>query len=263
MPTFRILGFPVRVRIGFLVFLAVVIVWNPSVGWRFGLAVTVFSLIHELGHAVAARRLGAEPEIALDFLAGTTRYTPPRPITPLERAGVALAGPFIEILIGLAALGVLRVNPLDVPAVFDHTEAAVIWIAGPIFGLLNLLPIYPLDGGHVLAGALEELWPSRGRDFAEFLSTGFTIGFGVLALAVDSIRWLAPFALLLVALQAWLRWGHLIRPVRRRRVAVDGSESGGGSEAETAVQLADESVDRDPDLIGGVAVADRHSTVVE
>lgn len=256
MPTLRILGFPVRVRFGFLVFLAVVIAWNPAVGWKFGLAVTVFSLIHELGHAVAARRLGAEPEIALDFIAGTTRYTPPRPITPIERAQVALAGPFIEIVIGLAVLGAMRVNPLDVPGVFDHTEAAVIWIAGPVFGLLNLLPIYPLDGGHVLSGALESLSPRYGRALTEFLSTGFTIGFGIIALAVESIRWLAPFALLLVGLQAWLMWGHLLR--RRPRVS-----SREGSEPEPTVQLPEERVDGHPNLIGGVPVPDGHGTILE
>ncbi len=257
MPTFRILGFPVRVRVGFLVFLAVVIVWNPAVGWKFGLAVTVFSLIHELGHAVAARRLGAEPEIALDFVAGTTRYTPPRPITPIERAGVALAGPLIEIVIGLVVLAAMRVNPLDVPAVFDRTEAGVVWIAGPIFGLLNLLPIYPLDGGHVLSGALEAISPRWGRPLAEFLSTGFTIAFGIVALAVGSIRWLAPFAMLLVGLQVWLLWGHLFR--RRRRRVVDTP----ASETESTLDLSEQRIERNPDLIGGVAVPDRHGAIVE
>ena len=257
MPTFRILGFPVRVRVGFLVFLAVVIAWNPAVGWKFGLAVTVFSLIHELGHAVAARRLGAKPEIALDFIAGTTRYTPPRPITPIERAGVAVAGPLIEIVIGLVVLAAMRVNPLDVPAVFDHTEAAVIWIAGPIFGLLNLLPIYPLDGGHVLSGALEAISPRWGRPLTEFLSMGFTIAFGIVALAVESIRWLAPFAMLLVALQVWLLWGHLFGRRRRRPSNV------AASEAESGLDLAEQRIEGNADLLGGVPVSDRDRAIVE
>ena len=104
VPTLHLFGFPLRIKVGFFLFLAAIIAWKPSVGWQFGLAVTAFSLVHELGHAVAARRLGASPEIALAFLAGSTRYIPPRPITPLERAGVALAGPAIEVLIGLVVL---------------------------------------------------------------------------------------------------------------------------------------------------------------
>jgi len=211
MPAFRLFGFPVRVRLGFIVFLAVVVVWNPEVGWKFGIAVTLFSLVHEFGHAVAARRLGASPEIALDFLAGSTRYTPPRPITPLERASVALAGPSVEIVSGLAVLGVLRVNPLDVSAVFDSTLAAVIWIAGPVFGLMNLLPVLPLDGGHVLAGALESIWPERGHQLATAASAAVTLGLTAMAVVEPNLRWLVPFAVLLVALQLW---PYL--PVRRR-----------------------------------------------
>jgi Zn-dependent protease len=203
MPAFRLFGFPVRVKLGFVVFLALVVVWNPEVGWKFGIAVTVFSLIHEFGHALAARRLGAEPEIALDFLAGSTRYTPPRPITPIERAGVAVAGPGIEVATGLIVLACMGVNPLDVSAVFDSTLSAVVWIAGPVFGLMNLLPVLPLDGGHVLAGAIETFWPSRGQQLATITSAAITIALAVVALARADLRWLAPFALMLVGLQLW------------------------------------------------------------
>lgn len=203
MPVFRVLGFPVRVKLGFLVFLASVVVWNPEVGWQFAIAITLFSLIHELGHAVAARRLGAEPEIALDFLAGSTRYTPPRPISPVERALVAVTGPLVEIASGLFVLGIMRVNPFDIPRVFDSTLAGVVWIAGPAFGLLNLLPVLPLDGGHVLAGALESVWPKLGQSIAAGFSAAVTGAFAVVALLEHRVRWLAPFALLLVVLQVW------------------------------------------------------------
>lgn len=222
VPAFRLFGFPVRVRLGFIVFLAVVVVWNPEVGWKFAIAVTLFSLVHEFGHAFAARRLGASPEIALDFFAGSTRYIPPRPITPLERASVAVTGPAVEIVSGLIVLALLRVNPLDVSQVFDSTLAAVVWIAGPVFGLLNLLPVMPLDGGHVLTGALETLLPSHGRRIATAISAAAVGTLTIVVLAEPDLRWLAPFALLLVLLQVW---PYL--PTRRRRplplvgVAVD------------------------------------------
>ena len=203
LPAVRLFGVPVRVRIGFLVFLATVIVWNPSVGWQFAIAITAFSLLHEFGHAFAARRLGARPEIALDFLAGSTRYTPPRPITPIERATVAVTGPLVEVITGLIVLAALGQNPLDVDRVFDSTVAAVVWIAGPVFGLLNLLPVLPLDGGHVLAGALEAVWPRRGTAIATAVSALATLAVAVIAVAEDRLRWLAPFALMLVVLQVW------------------------------------------------------------
>lgn len=203
VPTLRLFGFPVRIKVGFFVFLAVVIAWRPSVGWQFALAVTLCSLVHELGHGFAARRLGASPEIALDFLAGSTRYTPPRALSPLERASVAVAGPAVEIVLGLVVLAAMRVNPLDVDAVFSSTPAAVIWIAGPVFGLLNLLPVLPLDGGHVLAGAVETFAPRSGAVLTTALSASFAMVLLVLTLAVHGVRWLAPFAGLLVLLQLW------------------------------------------------------------
>ena len=224
MPAFRVLGFPVRIRLGFLVFLGTVIVWNPGVGWQFAIAITLFSLLHELGHAFAARRLGAEPEIALDFLAGSTRYTPPRPITPIERAVVAVTGPVVEILVGVIVLGIMGVNPLDIPRVFDSTLAGVVWIAGPAFGLLNLLPVLPLDGGHVLAGALESLSPRHGQNLAIGFSAAVTVAFAVVALLEHRVRWLAPFALLLVVLQIWPLIPHrfsIPKRSRTRRVATE------------------------------------------
>lgn len=216
VPALRLLGFPVRVKPGFIAFLALVIIWNPGVGWKFAIAITLFSLVHELGHATAAKRLGAQPEIALDFLAGSTRYTPPRPITPIERASVAVSGPAVEIVLGLVVLAVMRVNPLDVPRVFESQVAGVVWIAGPVFGFLNLLPILPLDGGHVLSGALESLWPSRGGIVAIAFSTAVTLAVGVVTLLEPAVRWLAPFALMLLVLQIWPLVPQRTRRTRRR-----------------------------------------------
>ena len=59
-------------------------------------------LIHELGHAVAARSTGAEAEISLDFLAGYTSFRPSKPLTRTQRAGISIAGPFTQIAISVA-----------------------------------------------------------------------------------------------------------------------------------------------------------------
>jgi Zn-dependent protease len=241
VPVFRLFGFPIRVKIGFLAFIGMVIAWNPSIGWKFGIAVTVFSLIHELGHAFAARRLGAAPEIALDFLAGSTRYTPPRPVSALERASVAATGPLLETVAGLLVLAVLRVNPLNARSVFDSTLASVVWIAGPVFGLLNLLPVLPLDGGHVLAGVLETISPRWGR-LATTLSSAFlTCGFALVAVLSRTLRWLAPFGILLVVLQLWpvlpvSFWGRKLRRTGRYGPRNDDTPRFSGPEVEVSAQ---------------------------
>ena len=93
---FRLLGFPVHVRAGFVMFMVLIVVLY---GGEFGLwlagSLAVFTLIHELGHAVAARPAGADAEISLNFLAGYASYRPTRPISRLEHAGISFAGPAV------------------------------------------------------------------------------------------------------------------------------------------------------------------------
>ena len=64
----------------------------------------MFTLIHELGHAVAARATGADAEISLNFLAGYASYLPTRPISRLEHAGISFAGPAVQIVTSVAVL---------------------------------------------------------------------------------------------------------------------------------------------------------------
>ncbi|MFM7082805.1 MAG: hypothetical protein ACKOYI_12785, partial [Actinomycetota bacterium] len=72
----KILGFPIQIRPGFLVFLLLIVFLNgvPLGTWLAG-SVAVFTIAHELGHAVAARRTGATARISLDFLAGDASFT--------------------------------------------------------------------------------------------------------------------------------------------------------------------------------------------
>ena len=65
---FRLLGFPVHVRPGFVMLMVLIVVlYGDEFGiWLAG-ALAAFTLLHELGHAVAARRTGAQAEISLNF----------------------------------------------------------------------------------------------------------------------------------------------------------------------------------------------------
>jgi Zn-dependent protease len=159
---FRLFGFDVHVRAGFVVFLVLIAMINPS---AFGLwvaaGIAVFTLLHELGHAVAARRAGADAEISLDFLAGYTSFRPRRPLTRPQRAGITAAGPVTQIAISTAVLVALGANPLSLDSVRDSELTYAIWWAGPVIGVLNLIPVLPLDGGHLVHTALE---PILGKD---------------------------------------------------------------------------------------------------
>ena len=106
---FRLLGFPVHVRPGFVMFMVLIVVLYGDVFglWLAG-SLAAFTLLHELGHAVAARRTGAEAEISLNFLAGYASYVPTRPLSRAEQIGISFAGPGIQIAVSIKNREALR-----------------------------------------------------------------------------------------------------------------------------------------------------------
>ena len=201
----RILGFPLQIRPGFAVFLLLIVVLNgvPLGIWLAG-SVAFFTVIHELGHALAARRTGATARISLDFLAGYASFTPVRRLTRRERAGIALAGPLTQILLGVIALLVIGVNPFDSADFASEAHSLAIWWAGPIIGLFNLVPVMPLDGGNVAAELIDLARPGRGRDIMIRLSVPITAGALVGMLIVPDLRPIATFAIILLVIQIQL-----------------------------------------------------------
>lgn len=172
---FTLLGFKVHVQPGFVMFMAlIVIVYGDEFGLWLAAAIAVFTIIHELGHAVSARHNGAHAEISLGFLAGYASYAPTRPISRLGHAVISFSGPGIHIATSVAVLLALGANPLD-PSSFDDTAAAsAIWWAGPVIGVLNLIPILPLDGGHIVLQGLDRLIPGRSHRVMLLFSIGVT-----------------------------------------------------------------------------------------
>ena len=92
---FRLLGFRVHVQPGFVMFmLLIVVLYGDEFGLWLAASIAVFTIIHELGHAVSARRAKAHAEISLGFLAGYASYRPIRPISrdlQLTRARMSYA----------------------------------------------------------------------------------------------------------------------------------------------------------------------------
>ncbi len=205
MDVVRILGFPIDVRPGFAVFLLLIVVLNgvPLGAWLAG-SVAFFTVAHELGHALAARRTGATARISLDFLAGYASFTPTRQLTRRERAGIALAGPTTQIGLGVIALLVIGVNPIDSADFAAEAHSLAIWWAGPIIGLFNLIPVMPLDGGNVAAEIIDVVKPGRGRAIMIRLSVPVTAGVLVGMLIVPDLRPIAVFAVILLVIQLQL-----------------------------------------------------------
>jgi Zn-dependent protease len=165
-PAFRLFGFPVHVRIGFIVFLVLVVFLygGSELGVWLAVFLAVFTLLHELGHAVAARATGATAEIALDFFYGYAAFVPTRPLRRWERAGISFAGPATQIVLSCALLLAMGVNPLSIDSVREASfQARALWWAGPVIGVINLAPIVPFDGGNIVESGLDWLMPARSR----------------------------------------------------------------------------------------------------
>jgi Zn-dependent protease len=188
-PSFQLLGFPVHVRPGFWMFMVLVVVaQGPHLGIPFAIFLAVFTLIHELGHAFAARNTGAKAQIALDFMAGYAAYTPVRELTRGERALISVAGPGVQIIIGGIAYVAVR-GGFAAPESGNAVQLAVFW-AGPAIGALNLLPVLPFDGGHLAEIGVEFVSPNRAHRIMQWFTIGVTVGaIVVMALQPTLFRW--------------------------------------------------------------------------
>ncbi len=149
---FSIFGFPVRIEISAL-FIAVFIGYQVGSD-AFMLIGTFFVsiLLHELGHAVAFRRYGSSSFISIHGMGGTTTSFDSQRLTDRQHIIVSLAGPLSQLfLLGIPAIiGQLIYGPAGQLGFF--LRVMVFINAG--WALINLVPLYPLDGGQVLLRVL-------------------------------------------------------------------------------------------------------------
>ena len=179
-----IFGFPLRIDPFFFV-TAWLIGGRQEPQWMIVwiIIVLVGVLAHELGHAFAGRSLGMQPWIRLMAFGGMTGWLRPRELTPWQQIGLSIAGPAVGITIGggvlLAMLG----------GFFADSSGAVTRIANYVmwvnlgWGILNLLPILPLDGGHIASSLAELVAGRRGRIAARVFSIVLTVAIGLWALS--------------------------------------------------------------------------------
>jgi Zn-dependent protease/predicted transcriptional regulator len=114
-------------------------------------------LLHELGHALQARREGVEIDgITLWLFGGVARFKGMFPSAGAEFR-IAIAGPLVSLAIGV--LFVLAAWLLDLPRAVDGV-AAWLGFINLFLLLFNMIPALPLDGGRVLRSAL---WARSGN----------------------------------------------------------------------------------------------------
>jgi Zn-dependent protease len=213
---FSVFGFPVRISPFF--FLVCALLNMPaSFGVRalmdlaVWIAIVTFSVLwHELGHAFAMRRYGYSPSIELYGMGGLTRWSSGIAPTPKQRLVVSLAGPFAGFAIGFVVLAFAWiVGDLGHPLVSTIIED-LLWV-NIGWGILNLVPMVPWDGGHAVHAFLDIVTNGRGAKPAALVT--LVVGVGLLAflalygtaLGADFAIWSAILVILSLA-QGFRMW---------------------------------------------------------
>ncbi len=183
---FSLFGFPVRVHPFFWLIALVLGVSLDEMRAVLIWIVAVFLgiLVHELGHAFLMRLFGLRPWIVLYGLGGLTCHDPSqlaysRADTSGRQISISLAGPGTGFLLVAVIVGILLATGQTVDSRFGFPFGISVYAVGLAtptlnlfvnfllfvclaWGLLNLLPIYPLDGGQVAREIFLRFNPSQG-----------------------------------------------------------------------------------------------------
>jgi Zn-dependent protease/CBS domain-containing protein len=147
-------------------------------GVMFILLIFACVLLHELGHALMARRFGVRtPDITLLPIGGVARLER-IPEEPKQELLIAIAGPLVNVLIATGLILFLRqraalsdLGELSSPRVAMLAKLASINIGLVLF---NLIPAFPMDGGRILRALL-----AMRMDYAAATQMGARLGQGL------------------------------------------------------------------------------------
>ncbi|MBW2718964.1 MAG: site-2 protease family protein [Deltaproteobacteria bacterium] len=201
---FSLFRIPVRIHLWFWLMALWLWTLNSEEGWA-GLVIwvaVVFQgiLMHELGHALVGRAFGREPRIELIALGGLTWWEQREPMSPGRSLVVSAAGPAVGIFIGSLSLVLMDVLRVPDPSLARYAFHSLIFI-NLGWGLLNLLPVLPLDGGNIVASLMELVAPSRGRLLACYVS--FAVIGVLFAVTVTLKQYPATILLFLLAFSTY------------------------------------------------------------
>jgi Zn-dependent protease/predicted transcriptional regulator len=214
-------GTAVKIHITFILFLA----WIAFSGWSSGgagaaLESTLFVVLlfacvvlHEFGHITAARRYGIKtPEVTLLPIGGVSSLER-LPSDPAQELVVALAGPAVNLVIGLALIAVVGSIRPDELTQIDNPHLSLLGrlaIANIFLVVFNLIPAFPMDGGRVLHALLAmRVGGPRATEIAARIGQALAFGFGFLGLFGNPLLlFIAIFVYIAAAGEAQMSAAH-------------------------------------------------------
>ena len=207
----RFAGIDVRMHITFMLLIG----WVALIHWRqgqdvasafggVGFILTVFLcvVLHEFGHALAARRYGIKTrDIILLPIGGVARLEK-LPTNPLQELWVALAGPAVNVVIATIIFAWLLLTASFESFTAEPATAGIflerLLIVNLFMVAFNMIPALPMDGGRVLRAVLAlRTEHRRATQIAASIGQGIAVFFGVVGIFYN------PF-LLIIAVFVWI-----------------------------------------------------------
>ena len=214
-------GTAVKIHITFILFLA----WIAFSAWSRGgpaaaLDSTVFIVLlfacvvlHEFGHIAAARRYGiGTPEVTLLPIGGVASLQR-LPSDPSQELVVALAGPAVNLVIGLLLIAAIGPAHLADLMQIDNPNLSLVSrlaVANIFLAVFNLIPAFPMDGGRVLHALVAmRVGGPRATEIAARIGQALAFGLGFLGLFGNPLLvFIAIFVYIAAAAEAQMSAAH-------------------------------------------------------
>lgn len=198
IPLFKLFGFQVKADWSWLI-IFVLVTWSLSANlfpfWYEGLDTSAYwwmgltgalglflsIVLHEFGHALAARRFGIEMRGITLFIFGGVAEMRKEPPSPWAEFVIAVAGPLVSVAIGAVCLAIAYGGAPALPVGVRGVLTYLGWINW-ILVLFNLVPAFPLDGGRVLRAILWGL--KNDLTWATRITSAIGGGFGILLICL-------------------------------------------------------------------------------
>ena len=203
MLSFNLFGIPVRILPWFWITMALIgggLGADDSLSILkmlvFILAGLISILVHEFGHALTVRKFGLPTTITLQAFGGYATF-PAGILTRKQSFLVTAAGPGLQLALGVFCLILKIFVPIPPESLLNVLMFDLVWIS-IIWAVLNCLPIYPMDGGQMMAAVLG---PKRSH-FVHLISAVVAVVIGIGAYLFLNALLLPVF----MALFAWQNW---------------------------------------------------------